>query len=71
MKEFKEKKIPPSTLHPHPHQHQNPHPNKKIISGVESEILIKYKRIKWTPSGKSSLIASLGDKDEMEFDCCT
>ena len=36
--------------------------NLKKISGVESEILIKYKRIKWTPSGKASLLSSQGDK---------
>ena len=39
-----------TTTHPHPHPHQN----KKIIFGVKSEILIKYKRIKWTPSRKAS-----------------
>ena len=33
---------------PHPHPHPHPHPNKKKVFGVESEILIKYKRIKWT-----------------------
>ena len=38
------------------------HPNKIKISGVEIEILIKYKRIKWTPSGKASLLSSQGDK---------
>ena len=36
---------PPFTIHP---------PNKKKIFGVESEILIKYKRIKWTPIRKAS-----------------
>ena len=35
---------PPSTTH---------HPNKKNVFGVESEILIKYKRIKWTPNRKA------------------
>ena len=41
-----------------------PHPlNKTKISGVESEILIKYKRIKWTPVGKTlSLFPSQGEK---------
>ena len=38
--------------HPHPHPH--PHQNKTKVFGVESEILIKYKRIKWTPSCKAS-----------------
>ena len=46
---------PPSTIH---------HPNKIKISGIESEILIKYKRIKWTPSGKASLLSSRGDKQK-------
>ena len=43
-----------------------PHPlNKTKISGVESEILIKYKRIKWTPVGKTlRLFPSQGDKKE-------
>ena len=36
----KEKKSPPSSVHP----------KKTKVSGVKSEILIKYKRIKWTPS---------------------
>ena len=45
--------------HPHPHPH--PHQNKKIIFGVKSEILIKYKRIKWTPSRKASHLLP-GDK---------
>ena len=32
-----------------------PHPlNKTKISGVESEILIKYKRIKWNSSRRAS-----------------
>ena len=41
-----------------------PHPplNKTKISGVKSEIRIKYKRIKWTPSGKASLLSSQGDR---------
>ena len=39
--------------HPHPHPHPHPHQNEKIIFGVKSEILIKYKRIKWTPSRKA------------------
>ena len=30
------------------------HSNKKKVFGVGSEILIKYKRIKWTPSIKAS-----------------
>ena len=36
------------------HQHPHPHPNKKIISVPTTKILIKYKRIKWTPSRKAS-----------------
>ena len=44
----------------HPHQH--PHQNKTKVFGVESEILIKYKRIKWTPRVKASLLFSQGDK---------
>ena len=39
-----------------PHPHSLLHPNKKKVFGVESEILIKYKRIKWTPSRKASLL---------------
>ena len=48
--------------HPHPHPHPDPHPhphphrNKTKIFGVKSEILIKDKRIKWTPSRKASHI---------------
>ena len=45
--------------HPHPHPH--PHQNKTKVFGVESEILIKYKRIKWTPRVKASLLFSQGD----------
>ena len=38
-------------------------PNKEKISGsrLESEIQIKYKRIKWTPRVKASLLSSQGD----------
>ena len=46
--------------HPHPHQHQ--HQNKTKVFGVESEILIKYKRIKLTPRVKTSLLSSKGYK---------
>ena len=35
-------------------RHQHPHQNKKKVFGYKSEILIKYKRIKWTPSRKAS-----------------
>ena len=35
--------------HPHPHPQ-----NKTKIFGVKSEMLIKDKRIKWTPSRKAS-----------------
>ena len=47
-RDLKNKKVghhPPPTIHP---------PNKKIIFGYKSEILIKNKRIKWTPSRKAS-----------------
>ena len=30
------------------------------FTGVKSKIVIKYKRIKWTPSGKASLIPTRG-----------
>ena len=36
---------------------------KTIPMGFESEILINYKRIKWTPSGKALLLSSQGDKN--------
>ena len=42
----------PPTIH-HP-------PNKKKVSALKSEILIKYKRIKWTPSCKASLLLPRG-----------
>ena len=32
------------------------HPNKTKVSVVKSEILIKCKRIKWTPTRKASLL---------------
>ena len=51
---------PQSPSHPHPMPPSQPthptpkHPLNKIkIYGVKSEILIKYKRIKWTPSRKA------------------
>ncbi len=48
IKRFKEPKSwTPSTIH---------HQNKKKVSVIKSEILIKYKRIKWTPSRKASLL---------------
>ena len=46
-RDLKTKKV----RHPHPHPH--PHPQKKKVFGVKSEILIKYKRIKWTPNRKA------------------
>ena len=48
MKRFKEPKSgnPPTTTHQ----------NKKKVSALKSEILIKYKRIKWTPSCKATLL---------------
>ena len=45
-------------------RHQHPHPhtqNKKIISVPTTKILIKYKRIKWTPSRKASLLIPGGN----------
>ena len=33
-----------------------------IIFGYKSEILIKYKRIKWTPSREGFALSSQGDK---------
>ena len=41
-----------TTDHPPPTIH---HQNKKV-SALKSEIIIKYKRIKWTPSCKASLL---------------
>ena len=35
------------------------------VFGLESEILIKYKRIKWTPRVKASLLSSQGDKTKV------
>ena len=49
-RDFKNQKVvilPPSTTD---------HQNKKKVSALKSEILIKYKRIKWTPSCKASLL---------------
>ena len=46
-RDLKTKKV----RHPHPHPH---HRNKTKIFGVKSEMLIKDKRIKWTPSRKPS-----------------
>ena len=56
IKRFKEPKSgpPPTTHHPL---------NKTFIFGVESNTLLKYKRIKWTPEGhKLRLFPSQGDK---------
>ena len=55
-RDLKTKKV----YHPHPHPH--PPQNKTKVFGVESEILIKYKRIKWTPRVKASLLFSQGEK---------
>ena len=53
MKRFEEPKSGhPSTIH---------HQNKKKVSALKSEILIKYKKIKWTPSCKATLLL-LGGK---------
>ena len=46
-------------LHPPP---TTDHQNKKKGSVIKSEILIKYKRIKWTPSCKASLLLPGGQK---------
>ena len=51
MKRLEEPKVaihPPSTTH-HP-------PNKKKVSALKIQILIKYKRIKSTPSCKATLL---------------
>ena len=49
-RDLKTKKV----RHQHPHPHPHPHPNKKKVSALKIQILIKYKRIKWTPSCKAS-----------------
>ena len=49
LRDLKTKKV--RHQHPHPHPHLQ---NKKIISVPTTKILIKYKRIKWTPSRKAS-----------------
>ena len=63
MKRFEEPKSgtplshdhPPSTIH---------HPPPKLKKNLrhQDEILIKYKRIKWTPSCKASLLLPGGKK---------
>ena len=55
MKKFEEPKSGhPSTFHhPPPTIH---HQHKKKVSAFKTQILIKYKRIKWTPSCKASLL---------------
>ena len=55
IKRFEEPKIgtPPTIHHPLPTTH---HQNKKKVSALKIQILIKYKRIKWTPSRKASLL---------------
>ena len=58
----KDKKV----RHPHPHPHSH-HRNKTKIFGVKSEILIKDKRIKWTPSRKASHLLPQGDKTKSEI----
>ena len=40
---------------PHPPSTTD-HQNKKKVSALKSEILIKYKRIEWTPSCNASLL---------------
>ena len=39
---------------------RHPHPNKKKVSTLKIQILIKYMRIKWTPSRKASLLLPWG-----------
>ena len=55
MKRFEGPKSwhPPTTDHPPPTTH---HQNKKKVSALKIQILIKYKRIKWTPSCKAALL---------------
>ena len=57
-RDLKKKTVRHRHPHPHPHPHPDPHPhqNKIKFSGDKSKILIKYKRIKWTPSRKASLL---------------
>ena len=54
MKRFEEPKSghPPTFHHPPSTTHQN----KKKVSALKIQILIKYKRIKWTPSCKATLL---------------
>ena len=49
-RDLKNQKVVP---HPPP---PSDHQNKKEVTALKSEILIKYKRIKWTPSCKASLL---------------
>ena len=51
-RDLKNKKVVP-TNHPPPSTH---HQNKKKVFALKIQILIKYKRIKWTPSCKASLL---------------
>ena len=52
FKRFEEPKSVPSTIHhPPPTIHLQ---NKKKVFALKSEILLKYKRIKWTPSCKAA-----------------
>ena len=60
-RDSKTKKVRHPHQHPHPHPHPHPHQNKTKVFGVESEILIKYKRIKWTPRVKASLLFFQGE----------
>ena len=39
--------------------------NKAKMSGIKSDILIKYKRIKWTPSRNGFALSSQGDKEKI------
>ena len=39
--------------------------NKTKISGIKSEILIKYKRIKWTPRREGFALSFQGDKTKI------
>ena len=55
----------------HPHPHPPPPPNKKIISALKSEILIKYKRVNQMDPTREALrlFASQGDNYSLSYYC--
>ena len=60
---LEDKKGKDTQMGPHrgPEPLRGPPPgDKKKVSGVKSDILIKYKRIKWTPSRKALLLLPVG-----------